>query len=98
MSKQKSAVAQMIVAMRSEPTSIETLMVLSGMSESAVAGWVKTLRAYKLVRIGDWFTDARGYHTIPAYHWAPGQPDVHCPTKSSTERVREWRERQKGNK
>lgn len=91
----RAAVAQMIVAMSQQPASTESLAFLMGTTEDTVSAWIKTFRAFKLIHRAAWLPDARGYLTVPAYTWGQGD-DVPSPAKSSTERVREYRKRQKG--
>jgi len=92
----RAAIGQMIVSLLNEPMSNEQLQFVTASSEGTVGEWIKTFRAFGLVHVADWLPDARGYRTVPAYRFAPGQADMPSPAKSSTERVREYRKRQKG--
>lgn len=90
----RAAVGQMIVSMTSAPSSVKDLAFLMGTTEETVSAWIKTFQSFKLAYRSAWLPDARGYLTIPAYSWGQGD-DVPSPAKSSTERVREFRKRQK---
>lgn len=96
MSQQKNSVGGMLSALVNfAPQSISELAFLAQMSETTVSQWLATLRDSGLVHIADWRKDGRGYSTIALYKWNPGAADVPCPVKTSAQRVREWRKRQK---
>ena len=96
MSQQKNSVGGMLSALVNfAPQSISELAFLAQMSETTTSQWITTLRESGLVHIADWRKDGRGYSTIALFKWNPGAADVPCPVKTSAQRVREWRNRQK---
>lgn len=77
--KQTDAVAGLIAALTNVPCTYEQAAQASGMSERAIAGWIKSFRDARLVRIAEWRNDALGRATVPAFEWANGHRDVPRP-------------------
>ena len=87
---------QMQLAMVSGPQSLSDLSLISGLAKPTVTRFVRELQAVKMVHVGSWARDARGYPTIEQYTWGPGGNAV-CPRKneSSTVRMAAFRAKQK---
>lgn len=96
MSKTRDSACTLLAALTTfGPASLSELARLAATSVQTASGWLASLRAAKLVHIGGWATDSRGYYTVALYAWNPGAADVPCPVKSGAQRVREHRNRQK---
>jgi hypothetical protein len=66
-----------------------------GLNRQVLARWVASLREDKVLRVGGWTADARGYLTVPQFEFGDS-PDVPRPTpKTAAERMRATRERRK---
>lgn len=77
--KQTDAVVALIVALTNGPQTYAQLAVAASMSERAIAGWIKSLRDARRVRIAEWRDDTLGRATVPAFEWAQGRSDVDRP-------------------
>lgn len=97
MSQHHERVTTLIQLMMEAPRTYDELAFLSQMSKASVLEWVKTWRSVMLVRIAEWERDARGHPTIMRFSWEPGKSDEVCPTMTASERVANWRKRQKGS-
>lgn len=86
-----TAAALMQEAIQHSPHSRDDLVRISGLAKPVVARYVRELRNAepRMIHIGGWARDARGYPTIECYSWG-NQPDVLCPKKyaDDAERMR----------
>lgn len=75
----------MQTALKIEPQSYEALAAISGLSTTAVAHWIKTLRFLdpKPVHIAGWAPDVRGRLFVALWKWGAA-PDVPRPGQSRT--------------
>ena len=91
------ATAQMQSAMQTLPHSLDELVAVTGLAKPVVTRYVKQLADSKLVHIGDWARDSRGYPTVRQFRWGT-DVDVVCPrtTRTSTDRMRAQRAALKG--
>ena len=89
----------MQTAMRVEPQSYDALAAVSGLSNTSVAHWIKTLRKLdpKPVHIAGWAPDTRGRMFVALWKWGPGK-DLPRPGQSRTpaERMSALRKARKG--
>jgi hypothetical protein len=80
------------------PQSLDDLVALSGLSKRIVTRYVRELYegGVKMVHVGDWDRDRRGYPTIRKFKWGNEQ-DVACPltTRTAAERMRDVRAKRK---
>lgn len=83
------AMHRMQEAMTVEPRSLDALVDVSCLSKPVVTKYVRSLQDAKLVHVGGWDRDVRGYPTIELYKWGQGV-DVPCPKKytNDAERMR----------
>lgn len=90
---------QMQLAMISKPQSLLDLVGISGLAKPTVTRFIRELQGAKMVHVGGWARDARGYPTIEQYRWGDGI-DAVCPRKneSSTVRMAALRAKQKADK
>lgn len=51
------------------PQSVDDLVLISGLSKGVVSRYVRALSREKLVHVGEWGRDPRGYPTIRRYTW-----------------------------
>jgi len=90
---------RMQAAMQIEPQSYDALSAVSGLSNAAVAHWLKTLRALdpKPVHIAGWAPDVNGRLFVPLWAWGT-KPDAPRPGQSRTpaERMAALRAAKKG--
>lgn len=72
-------------AMQIEPQSYDALAAVSGLSNNAVAHWIKTLRTLdpKPVHIAGWAPDVNGRLFVALWAWGPGK-DAPRPGQSRT--------------
>lgn len=91
------AVKQMLVVLTTSGGSYEHMRNVSGLSQESVSAWIKELRREptRMVFIGNWLEDPRGYRTIPVFHWGPFA-DVPRPAKTQVQRNSEYRARKAG--
>lgn len=88
------AISALLVRLTTSGGDYTALEEASGLSHETVAAWIKEMRnaTPRLVFIGTWIADQRGYMTIPVFHWGPYQ-DVPRPAKPAKQRVAEYRAR-----
>lgn len=93
------AAARMQTAMQAAPHSLDTLAVVADLAKPVVTRYVNTLLTAtpRLVHVGGWERDRRGYPTIRQFGWGD-MPDAACPLtdRTSTTRMRARRAEQKG--
>ena len=91
------ATARMQTAMQAAPHSLDTLAVVADLAKPVVTRYIKALQAARLVHVGGWDRDTRGYPTIRQFAWGD-KPDAACPLtdRTSTTRMRARRAEQKG--
>lgn len=77
----------MHMAMYNSPQSLDQLVEVSGLEKPTVRRFIGELQAMKMVHVGAWARDPRGYPTIRQYKWGAGQ-DAVCPRKNETSAVR----------
>ena len=87
---------RMQIAMTVKPQSLLDLTRVSGLAKPTVTRFIRELQGAKMVHVGNWARDARGYPTIEEYRWGNGTNAV-CPRKneSSTVRMAALRAKQK---
>lgn len=87
---------QMQMAMVEQPWSLSGLSLMTGLAKPTVTRFIRELQVAKMVHVGNWARDARGYPTIEEYRWGKGI-DAVCPRKneSSTVRMAALRAKQK---
>lgn len=92
------AAARLQQALNTDPQSLDDLVAVSGMSKRVVSRYVRELYEgeAKMIHVGDWGRDSRGYPTIRKFKWG-NQPDVACPLTDRTpaQRMRDVRARRK---
>ena len=89
------AVRNLILALMEGPHTYLELAEVSGLHDKTVRQFLIPFRKTpRLVRIGEWHEDVRGYSTRPAFVWGSG-PDAKRTPLSSAERSRRSRERVK---
>jgi len=91
------ATALMQTAMQAGPRSLDELVLVTGLAKPVVTRYVNDLALFKLVHVGAWARDSRGYPTIRQFRWGTGDNAI-CPrtTRTSTDRMRAQRAAQKG--
>ena len=91
------AATRMQAALQAQPHSLDDLSSVSDLAKPLVTRYIKALQAERMVHVGGWARDARGYPTIRQFAWGD-KPDAVCPvsTRTSTERMRIRRAEQKG--
>lgn len=97
MSKRASAtrITKMLSLLYAGNATFEQLGAASGMAKPTVSAWVRELQRERLIYVNAWHADARGFMTIAAFSWGPGQADMRRPSMSGAERNRLYRERLK---
>ena len=83
------ATATMQTAMLSAAQSLNDLVALSGLSKQTVTRFVNELHEAKVIHVGGWARDTRGYPTIRQFSMG-NKPDVECPRtqRTAAERMR----------
>lgn len=90
------AAARMQQAMQIKPHSLDDLALVSGLAKPTVTRYVNDLHEEKMVHVGDWGRDSRGYPTIRKFAWGTSA-DAVCPRnpRTSAERMAAIRAAQK---
>lgn len=91
------ATARMVSAMQTMAHSLDELVAISELAKPTVARYIKELQAARLIHVGDWARDSRGYPTLRQFKWGDA-PDAACPltTRTAAERMRNKRAMDKG--
>jgi hypothetical protein len=77
----------LIEAMKVRPHSYDELVAISGLERPTVARFIKSTRDLKMVHLGAWAPDSRGYSTVQQFAYGD-KPDVPRPVaKSAAERM-----------
>lgn len=64
--------AAMVNAMLKKPQTYDQLCAVSGLNKTAVATWVKSMRAAGLMWISGWETDCRDRLIVSVFSWGKG--------------------------
>jgi hypothetical protein len=92
------ATVLLLNALKSEPQSLDDLMVACGLAKPLVTKYVNGLleAAPRFAHVAGWLRDARGYPTIRQFAYGD-LPDVECPKSQMTaaQRMAALRERRK---
>lgn len=88
------AITALLVKLTTSGGDYKALCEASGLSQEVISAWIREMRnsTPRLVFIGTWIADQRGYMTIPVFHWGP-YADVPRPAKPARQRMAECRAR-----
>lgn len=86
--------AKMIDALWQSPQTYEQLADISGLNKPAVATWVKSMRAARMMYVAKWAPDVRGRAFKPVFGWG-SKTDAARSVHTGAERMAAFRGRNK---
>ncbi|AXY83320.1 hypothetical protein [Acidovorax phage ACPWH] len=88
---------RMQTALTAKGHTYDDLVAISGLSKTAVAYWVKKMRAGQQMHVEDWAPDKNDRPVVPVFRWGK-KPDKKRPgTAPAAVRMREYRARRKAD-